>query len=354
LFIGAAVLIVYRKGSVIVAPLLLAPLFFIGLFFGDATIEFRDVMRSSRELICYMLLVIALLKPAENYTNIKWASGKAIDITIYSLFLLLTAQWLFSHAGLFVDIPSEWFVINRPELDKTQAYSMYNYGARVSLTYGEPSYFGMILAGLSACALISRKYILVMACQLSAFIAGTTFGIGAVFILVMLHFTEKKYGRSKSIFFLVALVCLFISILPYIKDVVLQNKGASGYIRLYAPWIVLDDVLTNYPFGMPFTQIDQMIRNSNYYGSLFIDGTNGGAIGFDNGFINVVIVYGYIGVLLLFALFSFFCISGLGVVYILLILLFGIQNGGIFTFDKVGLLMFFYIWMHAIGREKRS
>ena len=303
----------------------------------------RDFLRVVREALCVftLLLTINIIKsnPFKTVLGFHGNIDKSLVYFIYIVFGLTTFQYLLSKINIYITLPTEWFVVNAPK-NISNLYELFNLKSRISLSFGEPSYFALLLVGLSAVFLVSNKYNLVALCFIVALMTSSAFGILSILFLTAAGIIEKKFTRG---IFLVITFFSFIvlCVLGYVfKDLILEFKGMSAFIRLYAPWYLLLDVLGNIPSGVPFTQLENHINNSDYAYIIFYV-TN--YIGFDNSIINIFVVYGYFGVILIIFIIALLSSNSLNIFLLFLFVLFCFQNGSIFTFDKITILSFFYL-----------
>ena len=306
--------------------------------------DVRDVLRVIRESLCVstMLLVFfSTKKPGSEHIdlNSRFFIDKYVDRFIYLLCLAVGLQYIAASMNVYLLFPTEWFVVNKP-IDISRIFQEFDIKSRVSLSYGEPSYFALVLAGFSAYAVSIKKYNLWLCCLVASLFTASTFGVLSVLLIYVVSYLETKVSRTLQIWIIFLLTLTAFVIVREFKDLIIEAKGASAFIRLYAPWYLVTDVFSNIPSGIPFTQIQNHISGSFYAHIIALDDHY---VGFDNAMLNLFIIYGFFGVALIISLTYVFLFSKKSILYFLLFILYCFQNGSIFTFDKISLLSFFYI-----------
>jgi len=326
----------------------------LGLFWHlDAEALFGAILRNSREALGVLLIICAA-------RNVSWSVPDRflrflLNSTIVGLFILTLAQFVtytvlkkpqfFMPAAFFITgqdtIPDHWL-----EFGKLNGFLA---SVRVSATYSEPSYLSFVclcLATIVRRASLDKTTTWVLL-SLSLGTIALSKSASGVFLFVL--FMAYSYGRefitpgrllvlsgTLSAALLIAAGALDFNPLERIMDVTDPRVEPSGYIRLVMPLQHVATVLTESPFGVPWSELYNFFlqRTGDYSVIGPVEKSTGMWIGQDNGFLNLFIEFGWAG---------FVVIGGIvGAIrdrFVLLFLLFVTQfNGSPFGPDKVALI----------------
>lgn len=312
-----------------------------------------DSLRAAREALCAFVLMLGT-SSIFNKRFIFVNEGRTTIVRTFflAILILLFVQVVFSKFGLFFNLSTDFFVINRPQFEASELYSLYGYQIRQSLTYGEPSYLSLIALGGALYSIPKIDIKLTIICFSIVLLTESTLGVLGIISMQALWFIEIKFGKN------VALLSVFISILILVvslvifKDDILDFKGMSAYIRIYAPSYILGDVFSNHPFGISWNSMFDHFQNSLYGSIIGIGAFEQNFVGLDNGFLNLLYIYGYCGLIMYCIVFFFIYNNTTTILCPFIYMLFSIQNGTIFSYDKVGLILFFYYIFRFQGLKK--
>jgi putative colanic acid polymerase len=172
--------------------------------------------------------------------------------------------------------------------------------------YLEPSFGALVMITLCVVLLLAgyrtRAAMLIVAAGL--FFNRSFSGIITFALIVAIHFGlsfGRHVGRTVKLAAAVALIGISGVVLRQVlvaRLSELTSEGASAYYRIISPLIVLRDVLQQHPFGVEMGQIEAFMVP---YG-LLQTGSEGNTL--DNGLYVLVFYFGWIGLLMVLALFA--------------------------------------------------
>ena len=331
---------------------------FVAMLFGlfwhlDAEALFTSILRSSREAIGVLVIMCAA-------RNVSWIVPERflrlmLIGTVAGLFMVTLAQFVtyailknpqfFMPASFFITgqdtIPDRWLEFGR--------LNGFLADVRVSATYSEPSYLSFVclcLATIVRGASLGRTVTWALLSILLGTIALSKSASGVIlFALLMAYAYRQEFITPWRLFLAFATLSVVLPIaagmldfnpLERIMDATDPRIEPSGYIRLVMPLKHVATVLTESPFGVPWSELFSFFlqRTGDYSVIGPVDKSTGMWVGQDNGFLNLFIEFGWAG----------FIVAGgiIGVIrdrFILLFLLFAMQfNGSPFGPDKVALI----------------
>lgn len=312
-----------------------------------------DSLRAAREALCAFILMLGTGSIFNKKFIFIYEGRTTIVRTFFlAVLVLLIIQVALSKFGLFINLSTDFFVINRPQFEASELYSLYGYQIRQSLTFGEPSYLSLIALGGALYSIPKIDIKLTTICFFIVLLTESTLGVLGIISMQALWFVERKFGKN------IALLSMFISILLLVvsliifKDDILDFKGMSAYIRIYAPGYILGDIFSNHPFGISWNSMFDHFQNSLYGSIIAVGAFEKNFVGLDNGFLNLLYIYGYCGLIIYCIVLFFIYTNTTTILCPFVFILFSIQNGTIFSYDKVGLILFFYYIFRFQGLKK--
>jgi hypothetical protein len=326
----------------------------LGLFWHlDAQALFSAMLRNSREAVGVLLILCAA-------RNVSWVVPERflrwmLGATVAGLFLLTLAQFvtyaILRNPHFFV--PASWFIAGQDTIpQRWLEFGRLNgflADVRVSATYAEPSYLAFVclcLAVLVRSAALGRALTGILLSALLATIALSKSASGGVlFVLLVAYAYRRELITPRRLLLALATLAIALPVaagmldfnpLERILDATDPRIEPSGYIRLVMPFKHIATVLTESPFGVPWSELYNFFlqRTGEYSAIGPVEKSTGMWIGQDNGLLNLFIEFGWAG---------FVVIGGIVAVIrdrlTLLFLLFVMQfNGAPFGPDKVALI----------------
>ena len=354
-------LLVARRATLGQLPTLAALLLMMCLSlapFLSSELEMHSFLRVGREWLCLGVLLAALGAAAIVDGKLRYPHVlvvRVVAVLAVALFLGVLWQYLMLHRGVLWFIRAEYFITNAGTIP-TQLDLKYSQ-LRPSGSFGEPSYAGFIATSFLMVALYAMRAsflkLLVLSCVVGTVVFCQTFaGMVAVMLVLATYFISGRHSRAEL---QVGLACAVISItiliasghftvLGRIANIGNPGGDSSGYARLVVPSAMVADILTSYPLGLPTDQIGNVFGRQG----LVYAATLQGAVA--NGFMNVLINYGLVGILTLWLLIRAVRYRAVPTVYLLTASMF---NGSIFSYDKVAVIgLVFILISHDESREQ--
>lgn len=358
-----AILFVYLLSKVpvsfyIKSIFLLFPLFLLivtpALFF-DVPEQLNSVLNSFRQFVCLAVLVVIL---KETSLSVEDGNKKLLVLlTLFILFITTVIQAIGLNIGLSLTPPASLLVANAGTLEAMQFAASLGMteDLRPSAFYGEPSYLAFICISLLFVAYSWRNSgrdvlyasilslgVVVVSRSLSAFLAYV--------ILTSVYFFSKNRMSMKLIigimlFTLVGLAYVVLYdgaswIVTRLSGIVSMDSDRSSALRLFTPFFLISIVLQDYPFGVPSLALGTV------FGRFFEDDS---VMGTDNGLLNLVINFGYSGLVVILFIIIFCRKNALLLTYVLLASMF---NGAFLSIDKIAVVGFAILLSRAYSSER--
>lgn len=303
-------------------------------------------LRTLREMLLCLIL-LALLQSSHSPPSIearKWV-GYSTAIIVTLVLLQATQQT----RGAVLVVPDWLFALKQ---DGALAYKgllhslkhNYMFFFRPSATFSEPSYLGMVCCCLFVMAgrthTGTQRFTIFALLFMVCVVASTALGILGVLALYGTS-VAKENARIAPVVGMLGLVVGFLALFmigaekmaPGRLGLLLSGRDISGLARFYEPFALILHNAEHQFFGVPATEA------AVYYDRFgLIPALDDPPL--HNGLLNLLIFYGYGGLVLLFLLFS----SLKTTEERLLLLIVGMQNGEIFSYSKVALLVL-VVWV---------
>jgi hypothetical protein len=319
------------------APRFLVAIFMIAAVAFHADAGESDVRRAMREAVVFILMT-----GCSNWRIVgSWlAKSKLVllVVTISSCMLILVLlQLLFIRRGVYFGLPQPWFSQNSGTLpsDLDLLYGK----VRAAGTFGEPSYLGgfclsMLFATSSAGYRDKANRILVMLLIAIPLLSGSASGglfCGALLAIIAARRAATR-GRSLVLHFvaiaIVVSVAIFVSGMWTRLQNILSGNDPSAEMRVFAPLRELPGLLVHSPLGVAYASHLQIS---------------------DNGFLNILFDYGWLGVLLIVPVIGICFRRVESIVYVLLL---SFQNGAFFSIDKFCLVASSMMLFNRLAEDK--
>lgn len=303
-----------------------------------------NLYQEARIIAAGMLLLILL---ASN-TNIKIDEVIFVKLSTFIAFSSIIIQTYFYDIGIPLVVPNFFFSISD---DGALAYTAlqkaneigYILSIRQSGFFSEPSYFGLILISINYVSLSIygkniTSYWIFSLLLLASIISGTFYGQVGLILSLLIWSTNKKPNFAYKLtaiiagaFLLILMLTLFQENIKMLEriDLILSGGDESYTTRFVKPFEIMAYNLINQPFGMPLSGA------YNHYLQLGFYGANDDPP-FHNALYNTFICYGYLGCIVVFSLFS--KLKNRNEILYCIILM--SQNGSLFSFDKIFILVF--------------
>ena len=303
--------------------------------------QLHMILGVCRQFVCLLVLLAVLSHSNSVKMRIKNPEVKIITV-LWFFFLIIAVQYIGLKFGYAVHLPSGLFISNANTVigyEKAVALGLHSH-VRPSVFYGEPSYLSFVCVSLVYIAYStfrSRNNLLII--TLLAFstivMAGSLSGVLALFVLLSIRFISSIKMRER-------IIAVTVVILTVVTFMVLFNQlpitqrilGILGFgdgvdvssnIRLFAPFLLISEVFSNFPFGLPKEMLDNVIKAE----------FEKGFKGTDNGFLNIFINFGYLGFIIVGALLYKIRNNTLLAAFILVAAMF---NGAFFSYDKIAVI----------------
>lgn len=183
--------------------------------------------------------------------------------------------------------------------------------------YLEPSFNAFVMFFLTSILLINNKVnnaVLIFSIGICGVVLTTSaVGLLAMLGLITSFVIAKVIADGVKPIRILAVILIFLILVwglsiyhnSFLSDKIYEvfRAGTSGYWRLIAPQVILTKVLVQYPFGVPFGQVENFI--------IPIGLNHAGNIGssLDNGLFVLPFYFGWLGVFVILGLISKFLIS---------------------------------------------
>lgn len=324
----------------------------LGLFWHlDADTLSSSILRSAREALGVLLIMCAA-------RNASWVVSERLlksllIVMVGGLFLLTLVQFvsysILKSPRFFV--PANFYIAGEDTLASRwlAVGSAHGFLAdiRVSATFSEPSYLGFVCLSLAALirssGLMGQRFskILILILLVTIALSKSASGIMLFVLLVAYEYRTKIFTVQRILLAMVILAAVLPIAALLLKFNPMERLFSitdprielSGYIRLIMPLKHIVTVLTESPFGVPWSELYHFFlqRAGDYTAVGPVEKLSGMWVGQDNGLLNLFIEFGWCGLVVIGALV--FVIRDK---FILLFLLFVMQfNGAVFSPDKV-------------------
>lgn len=212
---------------------------------------------------------------------------------------------------------------------------------RQSMTYSEPSYFGLILISLNFLSLATygktrNGYILFSMLLLASLVSGTLYGqLGLILSMLFWGASIRKLPSTRQSIFIIFLIGIMIFLFFFLDtlrqrlELVIFGSDISAITRIINPLKLIYHNFTNAPFGVPLSVAYNYYLHLGFYGVQDDPPLH-------NAFYNLFIAYGYLGFLVLLILLTKMKSKAEAFFFIIVMC----QNGTIFTFDKLFIVAF--------------
>lgn len=297
---------------------------------------YLDVGYVARELrvllcgICYFLMLKS--RPIAIYKFNYFAAGIAILLSVLCLY-----QYVEIGRGNLHAVPGYFFVNSDDKVLADTGIGRavgigYEFVFRPSVFYSEPSYYGLVMISLLYLVLklpnTRIKYFVMVSILGGLIAAQTMFGLVGFMLVLISH----GFFKSKLLLVLLGMAVLLGGI--YFDErvyniVTLQDQ--STVVRLLRPIAVIVEVLSKTPFGIPHSLLDYVVVQKGGF-DVGYEGENP----FNNAFFAMFMTYGFLGIVVVGLMFSILETTAEKV----MLVLFMMQNGGFFAFDKIFLFAF--------------
>ncbi len=310
--------------------------FFTQAFYINSPHALQNLLRCSREFVCYLCIIFASCVKFNNIPRLPRFIFLGFSLIIL---VITTAQSAYLQGIIPYNsfIPSGWFAYEtgtvQTDVVETAIAGGYQSYIRPSGFYSEPSYLGFICLCLYVCQhqhqRLKNNLIVFIILLSSCLVARTASGV--VLLCIFVYITNAKQLapniRSYLGFAIVLGLGTYLS-LPYFSRLMESSNDfseQSGYGRLIFPLKLLRVVFLSTPLGVPFADLPEFIQTNLPQQADY---------GLDNGIANIFITYGVLGFVIwiclmravrdtMLALFVVFC---------------ALSNGTIFSYDKAVLL----------------
>ena len=321
--------------------------------FFELTSDYEHELLLVARLYLGLVIVVTFLQQRKNITYFNENIAKIITTICVSLFVFtLVQQQAFSHGVLLV-IPQELFIANG---DTVQTQLDIDWGARVSATFGEPSYLSFIALTLYVIVLTNFtsskvKTINLLALWAIIFLSSSLAGLIS-FTVITLIYLKNRVDFKSFIYIAIPIIILIINIGPLllsenIIDRIIQNTNldiddsTSG--RILHAFELVQYAFEYSPIGLTTEQLINHVGENIYIGS-------------DNG---ILLMFAHFGVTAFFIFGWFFYHVKFRSNQILGIYMFMacIFNGSVFSIDKVaviGLVVLFQTNKTLVLASRRS
>ncbi len=327
---------------------------FLGIFWHlDADELGGAILRNLREAIAAVMILCAA-------RNVSWVVPRQflhrmLLAVILGLFLLTAAQFVFYEVlkspRFFV--PASYFITGQTTLPQYWLEYGQKNGflaqVRVSATYSEPSYLSFVCLSLAVMvrnAGFGRALYWLSLSLLLVTVALSKSASGPILLMLLIVYLHRRglVTPQRALLVLgaaavampIAANVLDFNPIERIVNIANPRTEESGYIRFVMPFKHIATILTDSPFGVPWTELYGFLlaRSGDYSGLGPVDKSTGMWVGQDNGLLNLLIEFGWGGLVI---------IGGIVAVirdrFILLYLLFVMQfNGAPFGPDKVAVI----------------
>lgn len=303
--------------------------------------EPRDILRALREMLVFLLMLVAL-SPVE-FKSKRIVPDKVIKILLIvstSILLLTLFQFLAIRLGSTLLLPESWYPRN---LFVPTALDFKYSLIRPSATFAEPSYLGLFAFAILTIGIFLRRshagadflvYISAATIILSQSKSGIFFSIVLSLVLIVTKLRNRNIDSVKvsSVIILVTTLgfLLFLSNFERISD------STSIRDRILIPARIGFDVFLTNPFGIPYYRRLEMtvlqVENVNWFALSH------------NGLLNLVFDYGILGLLVIIVLAV--NLRNHGLLFLLFIYL-GIQNGSFLDFDKATISLLVVVFLRS-------
>jgi len=335
---------------------LLMPLMCLSLLpFVSAPLAMHSFLKVGREWLCLCVLLAALGGAAVLGANLRYPHALVVKIVAAlaaALFAGVLAQYVLLHRGVLWFVPADYFVTNAGTIP-TPLDLKYS-ALRPSGPFGEPSYAGFIATSFLMVVLYAMRTSLLKLMALTCIVGTVVFcqtfaGMAAVFLVLATYFITGQHSRAEL---RLGMACAVISLLIltssghfYVLGRIAQLTNpagdVSGYARLVVPSTMVADILTSYPLGLPTDQIGSVFGQR---GLLYSESLQGAVA---NGFMNVIINYGLVGMGTLLLVLRSVRYRLVPSIYLITASMF---NGSIFSYDKVAVIGLVFMLINYAGR----
>lgn len=303
-------------------------------------IDGQDIGRAFRETLFLLIMVSAFGAVQESFDRGKVARITTIMYAMIGFYLLLAlVQTAFLTRQVYFGIPKGLFIANEGtipgELDLI--YSK----LRATGTFGEPSYLGFVMTSFAFALLpLARRWggprLAILAVALIALICQS---LSFFIAIAMLIAYERPGFKDFKITIILPALLIAIGLGAYFWEVIehfgdrltsLSNSAEepSGFVRIFGPISILPDFLSQYPTGVPFYKLYPILESYVPIGLRPLSF-------YDNGLINLVLNFGYVGFILLYIYFSSVR-DNTSRIYLFVS---GIFNGALISPDKLGVMI---------------
>lgn len=326
----------------VIAGILALPMFSASFLNPDATQ--RDLLRTSRELFCFLLILIVLnSRPKTKVFKIQ-SLINVLRLFLYPTFILTVVQYIFLKRGIYLGPTEEMFGGRGAIVPK--ALDLKYSSLRPSSLYAEPSYLAFVLLVvliiLAALTLNGEKVLdLYIVAGLTLLISQSHSGLLFILTLSILIYMDKrrrqliKTNRFIDFSFVSLSTLVIVQVLPqYIQS-------DSFKVRFLFPFQEVVNSLTSNILGVPFySRINGRTEILNLRWIKVLD----------NSIYSLIFSYGIVA----------FCIIGAVLLsarqdkYIFLLMTAAfVQNGSVFDFDKV-VLIFLCFSIYCVVKQNQS
>lgn len=312
-----------------------------------------EVLREIRILVLGVLYFYLLDGKSFYFGKSQYVSAFLLSL----LALLCFAQFVGLKYGYSVVVPAYFFANNADPALAFNGLQLamdggYEFRYRPSVFYSEPSYYGLVITSLLYLILRSelryQNFFIIVAVA-GVLFSQTLLGLMGVLIVIFLRY-EK---RIKLQFLVPIFAILMIFMLLVVGEgaqlgglwsrfyAVVSLDDVSTMIRFIQPLQVIGDVFISSPFGVPMSELYDLYLQKGFYGIY-------DSAPFHNGFLNMFMVYGILAPVILMLMFT----ALRDVEERVLLLIFMVQNGGFFSFDKIFLFTLIVLLSRAATSQK--
>ena len=275
--------------------------------------------------------------------------GRWALIVLLALSLFTALQWVAAQKGISIFVPQKMFfkaddaALASKWVEHAREHG-YQWKLRSAAGFSEPSYLGCVTLLLHFVCLHTLRGPLRWLAGIVAFatclVAQTYFGlVSNLAILIAFHARSlpKSFWLPAGVLVL-SVVALLLSTdaLPPLAaqqsgrlERILDGQDVSAGLRLFEPFELIAQVISQAPFGLPLTVVDPYLLR------------HGLIVAFEdtpihNGLLNLLFAYGWLGVPLIVLLWR---TAGGGVAALFMLLMMA-QNGASLDFDKLAMTVF--------------
>lgn len=251
--------------------LLLVPLMYVPLILYSSDNFTDDVIRNGREAMVFFLMMVLFAGVA--IRPISFAARPVLNaITILTLLvaILVGLQFVTLRGGVYMGLPREFYAQGMGTIPG--ALNLYYTRLRPAGTFSEPSYLGFVLLSFLLVAMaMYQRYRRGVALIVLTLIAGglsqsasfVLFGIPLVLFGVL---RSARGGFKTWMIVMIPVVAGMVYVIGDAMGLFTRLQGGTSvsgdfsiFVRIFGPLSALPDFLSNYPFGLPESTLNDAL-----------------------------------------------------------------------------------------------